>query len=206
MHDIRYHKRNFFNTAVADIYRALDGKSQIGGFILTFCLIDYLTWLEFGKTNNVKDNYLKWIKQRLIPLNYCYTGQEEELFSVRCALVHTYGPSKKIANKTYGGYKLSFNNCGMHMQKVNDNVLQLCLYTILTEIVFAAHLFFEELDSTQLIQVQERLNSQILIIDSEPPPLYAQMHTALSILDYDRVTLNDIQGDYTAKILYPDLG
>lgn len=204
MTDIYYHKRKFFNTAVADIYRALDGKSYIGGFTLTFCLLDYLAWLEFGG-GNVKENYLKWTKQRLIPLNNFYTGQEEELYSVRCALIHTYGPSQKITNKRYAGYKLSFNNCGMHMQKVNNDILQLCLYSLLTEIVFAAHLFFEEINSAQLIQVQERLNNQIVIIDSEPPELYSQMHTALSVLDYDSVTLNDIQGDFTTKMLYPDL-
>lgn len=40
----------------------------------------------------------------------------------------------------------------------------------------------------------------------EPPELYSQMHTALSLLDNEGLTLNDIQGDYTAKILYPNPG
>jgi hypothetical protein len=74
-------KRNFFNGAIADIYRALDGNSVVGAFILTFCLIDQLTWIEFG---DKKYSYNEWINKRLLPLNICYTGKAEELYSVRC--------------------------------------------------------------------------------------------------------------------------
>lgn len=65
-----YNKRNFFNTAIADIYRSIDGKSHIGSFILTFCLIDQLTWIEFGEG---KRGFNDWINKRLLPLNIFYT-------------------------------------------------------------------------------------------------------------------------------------
>jgi hypothetical protein len=96
MNTIDFHKRNFFHTAIADIYRAIDGKSYRGSFILTFCLIDYLTWLEFGHTAELRNNYIKWVEKRLVPINILYTNKGDELNSVSCALIHTYGPSKQM--------------------------------------------------------------------------------------------------------------
>jgi len=203
MDGIEYYKKNFFNTAIADIYRSLDGKSHIGAFVLTFCLIDYLTWLEIGHTENQKHHFCKWVKKRLAPLYFPYTSQAEELYSVRCALVHTYGPSKDIINKTFDGYELNVEHVGMHLQKVNNNILKLCLYSLLTDTIYAAHLFFEELKQNKSSEIVKRLNDQIKIIGINPPEYFKEMHRALSIFDNnDEISLDTIRGAYTVKILY----
>lgn len=203
MTDINYYKRNFFNTAIADIYRALDGKSHIGAFTLTFCLIDNLTWLEFGHTTDLKVNFCKWIKKRLAPMYIFYEPHAEELYSVRCALVHTYGPSNEMIKKKYDGYLLNVERTGSHLQKINNNILRLCLYSLLTDTIYAAHLIFDELEQDKSPEIIKRLESQIKIIGIEPPELYKEMHLALSVMDNkEEISLHTIRADYTEKILY----
>lgn len=199
-----YLKRNFFNTAIADIYRALDGKSHIGGFTLTFCLIDCLTWLEYGHTKNQKEHFIKWVDKRLQPLYPLYQYHAEELYSVRCALVHTYGPSKGMVDKKYEGYELNFQFVGMHLVRINNNILKICLYSLLTDTVYAAHIFFEDISQQNNSEVINRLETQIKTLGIEPPLLFAQMHTGLSIFDKEEtITLDFIRAEYTQKILYP---
>jgi hypothetical protein len=73
----RFIKRNFFNGPIADNYRALDGNSIVGAFVLTLCLIDKLAWLEYGGKDH---RYIDWIKKRLLPNNLLYRNKEHELY------------------------------------------------------------------------------------------------------------------------------
>lgn len=200
--DIDYLKRNFFNTAVADIYRALDGKSMIGGFILTFCLIDYLTWIEFGEE---KKGFNQWVIKRLLPQNIFYTGKDEELYSVRNGLVHSYGPSRKMIDNVFAGYTLLNGRPESHLQRINTEYLRIDLYSLLCETVYAAHLMFEELKLSCPEKQHQRLSRQIKIFKQDPPSKFAEMHRALSCLDKNIIDLNDIKADYTQFILYPSI-
>lgn len=204
MPDISFHKRNFFNTAIADILRAIDGGSKIGAFTLTFCLIDHLAWLEFGHTTDLKGHFSKWVEKRLTPHYIFYNSYGEELYSVRCALVHTYGPSKEMIKQKFEGYQLHAEYVGMHLQKVNSGVLKLCLYSLLTDVIYAAHLFFEELNKNEDPEIIDRLKRQIIIFNTETPLLFKDMHRALSVFDSkEEITLNSIRSCYTESILYP---
>jgi hypothetical protein len=195
-HDL---KRNFFNTAVADIYRAIDGSSLVGAFVLSFCLIDYMTWIEFGEK---KGGFNDWIRKRLLPLNVSYLAKDHELYSVRNGLVHSYGPSRAILTRKFGGYQLFACSPSSHLQKVNNDVLKICLYSLLTEIVFAVHQTFEDLGKAANLTQLDRMQRQIIIFGTQPPELFGQMHRALSVFDQDGVVkLRDVQADYAAKIL-----
>ena len=160
--DLSELKCNFFNTAVADIYRAIDGGSFVGAFILSFCLIDYMTWIEFGEKKN---GFNRWIIKRLLPLNIFYEQKDEELYSVRNGLVHSYGPSRDILKQKFAGYQLMQCSPELHLQKVNNAVMKICLYSLLTEIVFAVHQTFEDLIQTATEKQMERLGKQIKIFD-----------------------------------------
>lgn len=198
--DIDYLKRNFFNTAIADIYRAIDGKSLVGAFILTFCLIDYLTWIEMG---DIKFGFNLWIKKRLLPQNIFYSEKDEELYSVRNGLVHSYGPSNKILKQEFAGYLLHHCQPSDHLQKINTDVLRICLYSLLTETIFAAHQLFEEAKKHCSSEQLARMNKQIKIIGTHPPSRFEDMHLALACLDNNtNLTLNDLKADYCSKILY----
>jgi hypothetical protein len=198
--DIDYFKRSFFNTAVADVYRAIDGKCLIGAFILTFCLIDQMTWIEYGYELKA---FNKWIINRLVPLNIFYTQKDEELYSVRCGLVHSYGPSKQILRQKFAGYELLQCSPEFHLQKVNSSLLKVCLYSLLTETAFAAHSVFKEFKLSIKKEQINRLEKLIIIKHQDPPFLFGDMHRALSAFDIkDAIELNNVKADYTAKIIY----
>lgn len=198
--DIDLLKRNFFNRAIGDIYRALEGKSITGAFILTFCLIDYLTWIEFGE---MKYGYNQWIEKRLLPLNIYYTNKAEELYSVRCGLVHCYGPSKQIINNKFLGYILKYCDPGFHLQSINDRRLRVCLYSLITDCVYAAHLIFEEFKVNISKDQEMRLAQQINNSQELPPDLYAEMHPALAIFDdTSKLNLNLVRSGYSMNILW----
>jgi hypothetical protein len=193
-------KRNFFNGPIADIYRALDGNSVVGAFILTFCLIDQLTWVEFG---DKPYGYNEWINKRLVPLNIFYTDNAEELYSVRCGLVHAYGPSKQIIKQKFLGYNLVWCDPGAHLQRINNEILHISLYTLLTDTVYAAHLFFNEFKPLIPADQLSRLKQQIGINRPDPPQRYADMHPALGAFDqYDPVELNHVKSRYSHHILW----
>ena len=197
---IDHFKRNYFNRAIADIYRALDGKSIVGSFILTFCVKDSLAWIEFGGESQIFSN---WIAKRLLPLSYSYTNIGAELYSVRNGLLHCYGPSEKIIKRTYSGYELMESHCAMHLQRLNSQILKICLYSLITDVVYAAHLTFEDLKQNATSEQIDRLNRQIKNNLENTPELYADMHSALSYFDSPGiVTLDHVKSDYTAKILY----
>lgn len=198
--DVAYLKRNFFNTAIADIYRALDGKSLVGSCILTFCLIDYLTWIEFG---DEKYGFNKWIQKRLVPLNFFYTEKDEELYSVRNGLVHSYGPSHAMISNRFAGYQLLHGDPASHLQKINSDVLRIDLYSLLTETVYAAHQVFEEAITNCPAEQLDRMNRQMKILRTDPPLKYADMHRALSCIDLTQLSLNNVQADYTNYVLFP---
>jgi len=187
-------KRNFFNGPIADIYRALDGNSVVGAFSLTFCLIDQLAWLEYG---NQHSRYPDWIKKRLLPNNIFYTNKEKELYRVRCGIIHTYGPN---TGETVD-YDLMACAPGSHLQRINNNSLKICLYSLLTETVYAAHLIFEEFGPLIPVEPLLRLKQQLRRRDT--PQLYRDMHPALGIFDkYDSIELNHVKSGYSHHVLW----
>jgi hypothetical protein len=199
---VDYHKRNFFNTAIADVYRALDGGSHVGSFILTLCLIDQLTWVEFGYQ---KKAFNQWVEKRLLSLNIFYTGKTEELYSVRCGLIHSYGPSQKLLDRQFEGYLLRFCSPELHLQRINSGVLHICLYSLLTETTFAAHCTFEDLKKSATNEQFQRMEQQLSIQHSPPPEKYGQMHRVLSAMDEpESVSVRSLQADYTRFLLYPE--
>lgn len=161
--------------------------------------MDYLTWIEFGENGNSFD---KFIQKRLLPQNIRYKNKEEELYSVRCGLVHSYGPSKKIIAQKFAGYLLHECAPDRHLQKINTNVLHICLFSLLTETIFSAHEIFEESANVCTKEQLERMDKQIKISGVEAPEKFELMHRALMCFDKpDDITLSDIQSDYTSKIL-----
>jgi len=198
--DIYRHKRIFFNTAVADVFRAIDGGALVGAFILNFCLIDQLAWIDEGDQRYAFNRFVqKW----LTGVNPSYKDLDEELYSVRNGLVHSYGPSKKILDQKFSPYELYHGDPGSHLQRINNHRLKLCLYCLSTELVLSAHNFFAYLSQCANLGQLERLKNQIQVVRIEPPINFSNMHIVLSALDNpEKLDLNSIKADYSKYILW----
>ena len=93
-------KRCFFDTAIADIFRAIRGGSLMGAFTQSMCAIDAMAYLRNAlPEKGSRLNFVKWAEDWIVPLNN--NCRPDVLYALRCGLVHTYG------------YANAMKKCGM---------------------------------------------------------------------------------------------
>jgi hypothetical protein len=196
---VRKNKRKFFHTAVADIFRCIDGQALVAPFSQTLCLIDQMAWVEYGK---IRNGFNIWMEKRMAPLSIFYQHTIEELYLIRCGLLHSFGPP---ADKSgiYKGYLLLPCDTGLHLQRLNSPILRICLYSLVTDTIYATHRTFEDLAENCSDEQMQRLESQIGFPKMKFLDNYSAMHRALACFDTGgEITINDIRSDYTKQILY----
>ena len=87
-------KHDFFDTAVADILRAIDGGCLMGSFILSLCCIDYMGMaLNPRKRRNSSADFKGFVTQYLGRVEPRYVGLKNHIWAIRNSLVHVYGES-----------------------------------------------------------------------------------------------------------------
>lgn len=201
---VEAYKRNYFDSAIADVYRAIRGGSLMGGFTLLFCIIDSLAIIENGDKNNAYNN---WINKWLLPHNIFYSEKDKYLYAARCSLIHTYGVSNSQAKHKLG-IRFSHREIGMHLQFINrepENLISFPNYyggfliinlpDLLAEVTVGANYFFDWLKECEtieskiikrlcnLLQVHFSTDSTIEEINSMIKKPYFSMDKALAILD-----------------------
>lgn len=200
---IEAYKRNYFDTAIADVYRAIRGGSLTSSFTLMFCIIDSLAIMQYG---NEKRSFNKWINRWLLPLNILYTERDELLYALRCSLVHSYGVSNAqvkqkisfyLSHKGVGEHLIVYNRTSMKVTDAIDflgGIMAIKLPEFLAETTIASFMFFDFLktlpaDSSIIDRMFNLLRlhfpnnpteEQLKSIATKP---YASMDQCLSVLD-----------------------
>lgn len=188
-------KRNFFDTAVADVYRAIDGGSFMGAFVLTSCLIDYGSAIM---TRNSEGRMKKWISRYLEPQNQLYGLEyvQETIVHIRHGLIHSYGsfdkmvtehmPLRFVRNPRIGNHLL-------HEPGLGGRIFS--LYYWLPHVTIGLWNTFRDLENKQpnkyakdMIQVIGR--SEDIAVKS-----YSSMHKSLALFDdhQDKYRFESIQ-------------
>lgn len=177
-------KINFFGRSIADVYRAIDGKSLMGAHILIFCLIDYLAYLREGEKQYA---YNRFVDDYLTKLNPLYNGLE--IYALRCALIHTYGLSNAMKKAGLTGYQFVHKNSKLHL-KNDAGDLFINLADFLFDVVKSAWQFFDDvfkLDAGNKTEVAERGRELLKVFGPDGNPVYhasyAEMHSCLAPLD-----------------------
>lgn len=197
-------KKCFFDTAIADIYRAIRGGSLIGAFTLSMCSVDAMAYLSDALPDKGnRENFEKWIQDWVTPLNS--KCRPEVLYAVRCGLVHTYGYAERMKVIGIQGFSLTHNHPAQHWTQPKPDVVVLNLDSLVAEITIAAYNFFEQLQEkeTYLNRIQsiaERAGKLIYVRSYVPVNIapdgtiivqqmintqscFAKMDTALAPLD-----------------------
>jgi hypothetical protein len=172
-------RKRFFDTAVADVLRALDGRSLIGAASQALCLIDYLTYLRTGAIGNIGENYEASIEEiftKKIDSRY----RSKWIYALRCALVHTYARANAMKKAGLDCYLFKHLEPTFHLSG-NDTTLRVNVDTFVADTIWACWLFFEE----PALAIEQR-GDELLVVqisDSEAQKPYAHMHRALCVFD-----------------------
>lgn len=145
--DLSVVKRCFFDTSIADIYRAIRGNSLIGAFTQSMCAIDAMAYLYDalpGKGNRA--NFERWVRDWIVPLNS--NCRPDVLYALRCGLVHTYGYADAMKRCGVKGISYTHNDPKLHWTQGEPNVYILNLDSHVAEVTVAASAFFNRLQLT----------------------------------------------------------
>ncbi|MCB0735566.1 MAG: hypothetical protein H6608_10805 [Flavobacteriales bacterium] len=193
-------KRNFFDTAVADAYRAIDGGSMMGAFILTHCLIDYGAAIYFGDIKQDKGEpgrIERWIVKFLAPINPLY-GQLEiakMIKNLRNGLLHSYGSFDSSVTEHMPLRFVSSPRVDAHlMHSPSYQGRVISLYYLLPHVTIGLWHTFESIrkrDSNKYLSDVIQVLGRTEEIKTKT---YASMHAALTSLDGDTIRFELIQG------------
>lgn len=146
VYDYNILKHDFFDTAVADILRAIDGRALMGSFILSLCCIDYMGMaMNPVKDVNSREDFKKFIIEYMGAVNPEYNHISEELWAIRNSLIHVYGISK-ATTKMDIGFNFSHEHPEYHLQVIRNpkSELWLNLPEFLGELIAVIELFFRK--------------------------------------------------------------
>lgn len=190
-------KFDFFDTAVADVFRAIDGGSIMGAFILSFCCIDYMGAAFEPRKKNTRKEFKKFVKEYMGAINNKYQNLENEIYAIRNSLVHTYGQSDAIEEiNLHPSFSHLHPELHLKMQIVEDKtMIGLNLPEFTGELVAAIEKYFRQnvgLDENSIIwklklfsiQNLEAINQRESMISSTIPP-HSKSHRFFKILEQD---------------------
>jgi len=190
-------KFDFFDTAVADIFRAIDGGALMGSFILSFCCIDYMGAAFDARNKSTRKDFKRFVREYMGAINSKYQSLDEEIYAIRNSLVHTYGHSDAIE-------KLDLSPSFSHLHPELHLTIQTTEYEtrinlnlpeFVGELVSAIEKYFREnvgqdensviwklkMFSVQNIEANNHRQSMLFA----EKPLHSKSHRFFAILDED---------------------
>ena len=144
VYDYNICKFDFFDTAVADILRAIDGGSLMGSFVLSFCCIDYMGMaINPSKRKNSSQEFKQFVSDYLATVNPKYKNLTNHIWAVRNSLIHVYGQSDATARMNIG-FVCSHKEPDQHLRIIHNPNQQICLNLpdFVSELVAAIEHFF----------------------------------------------------------------
>lgn len=190
-------KFDFFDTAVADILRAIDGGSIMGSFILSFCCIDYMGAAFDARKKSTRKEFKKFVKEYMGAINVKYQSLGEEIYAIRNSLVHTYGQSDATEQLNLSpSFSHLHSELHLEVQKIEGQIhINLNLPEFVGELVAAIEKYFREnvglnensiIWKLKMLSVQnvEAISHRESMLYTEKPP-HSKSHRFFSILDVD---------------------
>jgi hypothetical protein len=204
-------RKRFFESAIADVLRAVDGRALIGSTALALCILDYLAYLRSAPSRKQDaDDYKGVVKDYLVPINNDY--QPSEIYAWRCAMVHTYAEASALkAAGIEAGFLMSRRDPSFHLSKPRAKALAINVDTFVADVIWATHKFFLKTDGDS--DIEKRADGLIVVSHGgwdmvsgyedwvAGRATYASMHPALRELDSASPDLTRLRNGVTA--IYP---
>jgi len=199
VYDYNILKSDFFDTAVADVLRAVDGGAGMGSFILALCCVDYMGLaLSPSKEENTSADFKLFITSYMASINPSYTDKADMIWAVRCGLAHVYGASSKQVKRDFD-FKLAPDQPDLHLRLITHasgkKEFWINLPAFIAELIASVESFFRDKkgNDAQLLQWASRL----LVLSGAGPglwrlgvlntghPSHKASHPFLALLDND---------------------
>lgn len=212
-YDYKICKYDFFNTAIADTLRAIDGGSLLGSLILSFCSIDYMGLALDPTKKNTRADFKQFVREYMGVINPKYVHLDGEIYAIRNSLVHSYGESDATEDLKLD-YHLSHQHPELHLTIKKNNErrrLFINLPEFVAELIAAVEKYFRDnfgndellknwYNKLLIIQGANASLERLMIIKNETIT-HASSHTFLKVLDAEpKATLTDI-ADKIAKLI-----
>src|SRR5659263_314686 len=169
-------KRWFFQMAIADICRAIKGKSLMGAFTLSMCAIDAMGYLYHADPKDkVEENFTGWTR-KWITDNINNKCNPNVLYALRCGHVHTYGFADKMKKVGVKKHSYVHDQPERHWQMESTGCYTLNLDSLVAEVAVGGFKFFDKskIDTNRL--------KMLMKIYQDKPPLsfYSSMDSSLA--------------------------
>lgn len=188
-------RHKFYSQVVGDILKAIDSRAYGGAYILSFCCIDYFSIpisIKLGKQKTDKTDFMLFLTNYMSVVNSGYSGLENELYAIRCSLVHSYGESDATNRIKLTPHLLYGDILDLHLTYGSDKVLYLYLADFISDLIAAIESFFRDQSMWDYIEewnsklyIPQGLNStyerNMLRMGGEVN--YRAMHPTLEILE-----------------------
>jgi hypothetical protein len=189
-------RKRFFDSAIADVLRAVDGRSLVGANTLSLCVIDYLSYLRPKNAKaRVRANYRPIVDDYLTRSDARYDCAK--IYALRCALVHTYAQAKEMKSANLTGYLFKHKDPSFHLSG-SDTVLRLNTDTFVADVIWAAYLTFEENGADAAFQLR---GDSLLVVGVPGQRIvsrkYEDFHPALREFDTQKPSLQRLRSAVT---------
>jgi len=139
-------KYSFFDSAVGDVLRAIDGKSLMGSMILSFCIIDYMAQAISSNWSGTRTDFKNYVTDHLGKINPRYKNLGEEIYAVRNSLIHSYGESdsSRKLDLQFLFATATFETSHLDIKTIDGGkVIYFDLPKLVSEIIISIITFFE---------------------------------------------------------------
>ena len=151
-------KLDFYYCIIQDLLGTLDFGFHMSAMILSCCCIDYMSVPIALATSEINTNkhFKKFISLYMSASNakYLDTELQNEIYAIRCSLVHTYGEANAITrlNITPLFQVASFpNHLEKHKDENGNEILYISIPHFIAEVVTGVEKFFRENSDINLL-------------------------------------------------------
>ena len=152
-------KHKFYSSVISDIIKAIQGECFTGAYTLSFCCIDYMGLaLNPGKDKNVKSDFIAFVGNYMNKINGNYGKYGDQLYAIRCSLVHSYGPSNSTDKLSFMPHLAFYMPMEFHLwieAKNNKTTFYLVLADFVSDLIASIALFFNEIQDPKHYEIWE---------------------------------------------------
>jgi hypothetical protein len=137
-------KHRFYSTVIGDILKSFENGAFTGSMVQALCCLDYLGLaLSLDLNNHTSKDFKKYLMEYMGMINSKYAEYSNEIYAIRCALIHTYGIAKATNEKVYPYFIYNSSELSgyKHLDMSNEKQLTICISIFIADLIISIENF-----------------------------------------------------------------